>query len=184
MPRYRKSRAQGLLPGPWFPAAGCSLPADCLGSHFTWLQAVFTSFPALLHFVNGLRCVAGLCPRDFEDYGCGCRFEMEGSPVDESDRWAAPRGGPRRPGWRSGKRSGGVLILCCRDTGFLILQSQCNRWPSRPGKRSRSWIRLLCKASVWGLSELGPPVSEPPGGLLKGRFLGPFPERPTQTAFS
>ncbi|XP_027992119.2 otoconin-90 [Eptesicus fuscus] len=58
---------------------------DCLGSHFTWLQAVFTNFPALLQFVSGLRCVAGLCPRDLEDYGCACRFEMEGLPVDESD---------------------------------------------------------------------------------------------------
>ncbi|ELK38137.1 Otoconin-90, partial [Myotis davidii] len=58
---------------------------DCLGSHFTWLQAVFTSFPALLQFVGGLRCVAGLCPRDLEDYGCACRFEMEGLPVDEAD---------------------------------------------------------------------------------------------------
>lgn len=63
-----------------------ALPADCLGSHFTWLQAVFTNFPALLQFVSGLRCVAGLCPRDLEDYGCACRFEMEGLPVDESDR--------------------------------------------------------------------------------------------------
>ncbi|XP_036746462.2 otoconin-90 [Manis pentadactyla] len=58
---------------------------DCLGSHFTWLQAVFTSFPTLLQFVNGMKCVAGLCPRDFEDYGCACRFEMEGLPVDDSD---------------------------------------------------------------------------------------------------
>ncbi|XP_037369989.1 otoconin-90 [Talpa occidentalis] len=58
---------------------------ECLGSHFTWLQAVFTNFPALLQFVNGMQCVAGLCPRDFEDYGCACRFEMEGLPVDESD---------------------------------------------------------------------------------------------------
>ncbi|XP_028629125.1 otoconin-90 isoform X1 [Grammomys surdaster] len=58
---------------------------DCLGSHFTWLQAVFTNFPLLLQFVNSMRCVAGLCPRDFEDYGCACRFEMEGLPVDESD---------------------------------------------------------------------------------------------------
>uniref|UniRef100_A0A8C6QS04 Otoconin-90 n=1 Tax=Nannospalax galili TaxID=1026970 RepID=A0A8C6QS04_NANGA len=58
---------------------------DCLGSHFTWLQAVFTNFPLLLQFVNGMKCVAGLCPRDFEDYGCACRFEMEGLPVDESD---------------------------------------------------------------------------------------------------
>eukprot|EP00070_Physeter_catodon_P049679 XP_028356573.1 otoconin-90 [Physeter catodon] len=57
----------------------------CLGSHFTWLQDVFTNFPALLQFVNGMKCVAGLCPRDFEDYGCACRFEMEGLPVDESD---------------------------------------------------------------------------------------------------
>lgn len=62
------------------------LPTDCLGSHFTWLQAVFTNFPALLQFVSGLKCVAGLCPRDFEDYGCVCRFEMEGLPVDETDR--------------------------------------------------------------------------------------------------
>nr|XP_017197028.2 otoconin-90 [Oryctolagus cuniculus] len=58
---------------------------DCLGSHFTWLQAVFTNFPALLQFVNGMKCVAGLCPRDFEDYGCACRFEMEGLPLDEPD---------------------------------------------------------------------------------------------------
>ncbi|XP_021072615.1 otoconin-90 isoform X2 [Mus pahari] len=58
---------------------------DCLGSHFTWLQAVFTNFPLLLQFVNSMRCVTGLCPRDFEDYGCACRFEMEGMPVDESD---------------------------------------------------------------------------------------------------
>ncbi|XP_004373093.1 otoconin-90 [Trichechus manatus latirostris] len=58
---------------------------DCLGSHFTWLQAVFTNFPVLLQFVNGMKCVAGLCPRDLEDYGCACRFEMEGPPVDESD---------------------------------------------------------------------------------------------------
>lgn len=64
----------------------CSPPADCLGSHFTWLQAVFTNFPALLQFVSGMKCVAGLCPRDLEDYGCACRFEMEGLPVDESDR--------------------------------------------------------------------------------------------------
>ncbi|XP_073923053.1 otoconin-90 [Castor canadensis] len=58
---------------------------DCLGSHFTWLQAVFTNFPLLLQFVNSMKCVAGFCPRDFEDYGCACRFEMEGLPVDESD---------------------------------------------------------------------------------------------------
>ncbi|XP_039378961.1 otoconin-90 [Mauremys reevesii] len=58
---------------------------DCLGSHFTWLQSIFTNFPALLHFVNKMRCITGLCPRDFEDYGCSCRFEMEGLPVDEAD---------------------------------------------------------------------------------------------------
>ncbi|XP_044514224.1 otoconin-90 [Gracilinanus agilis] len=58
---------------------------DCLGSHFTWLQAIFTNFPALLHFVNKLKCVTGLCPKDFEDYGCSCRFEMEGEPMDDAD---------------------------------------------------------------------------------------------------
>ncbi|XP_071594506.1 otoconin-90 [Heliangelus exortis] len=58
---------------------------DCLGSHFTWLQSIFTNFPALLNFVNKLKCVTGFCPRDFEDYGCSCRFEMEGLPVDEAD---------------------------------------------------------------------------------------------------
>ncbi|NXN96172.1 OC90 protein, partial [Rhinopomastus cyanomelas] len=58
---------------------------DCLGSHFTWLQSIFTNFPALLSFVNKMKCVTGLCPRDFEDYGCSCRFEMEGLPVDEAD---------------------------------------------------------------------------------------------------
>ena len=68
------------------PGAPSSPPPDCLGSHFTWLQDVFTNFPALLQFVSGMKCVAGLCPRDFEDYGCACRFEMEGLPVDESDR--------------------------------------------------------------------------------------------------
>lgn len=76
-----------MPPQLWLPApALLSLPPDCLGPHFTWLQAVFTSFPTLLQFVNGMKCVAGLCPRDFEDYGCACRFEMEGLPVDDSDR--------------------------------------------------------------------------------------------------
>ncbi|NXA74557.1 OC90 protein, partial [Thryothorus ludovicianus] len=58
---------------------------DCLGSHFTWLQSIFTNFPALLNFVTRMKCVTGFCPRDFEDYGCSCRFEMEGLPVDEAD---------------------------------------------------------------------------------------------------
>ncbi|XP_054841879.1 otoconin-90 [Eublepharis macularius] len=58
---------------------------DCLGSHFTWLQSIFTNFPALLTFVSKLKCVTDLCPRDFEDYGCACRYEMEGLPVDEVD---------------------------------------------------------------------------------------------------
>ncbi|XP_042317604.1 otoconin-90 isoform X2 [Sceloporus undulatus] len=58
---------------------------DCLGSHFTWLQAIFTNFPVLLNFVNKMKCVTGICPRDFEDYGCACRFEMEGLPADEVD---------------------------------------------------------------------------------------------------
>uniref|UniRef100_A0A8D0B5M5 Otoconin 90 n=1 Tax=Salvator merianae TaxID=96440 RepID=A0A8D0B5M5_SALMN len=58
---------------------------DCLGPHFTWLQSIFTSFPALLNFVSKMKCVTGICPRDFEDYGCACRFEMEGLPADEVD---------------------------------------------------------------------------------------------------
>ncbi|NWV69404.1 OC90 protein, partial [Malurus elegans] len=58
---------------------------DCLGSHFTWLQSIFTNFPALLNFVNKMKCVTGFCPRDFEDYGCSCRFEMEGLPMDAAD---------------------------------------------------------------------------------------------------
>ncbi|XP_076692402.2 otoconin-90 isoform X1 [Callospermophilus lateralis] len=58
---------------------------DCLGPRFTWLQAVFTNFPLLLQFVHGMKCVADLCPRDFEDYGCACRFEMDGLPMDETD---------------------------------------------------------------------------------------------------
>ncbi|XP_030045783.1 otoconin-90 [Microcaecilia unicolor] len=58
---------------------------DCLGSHFTWLQSILTNFPALFNFVNKLKCVTGLCPKDFEDYGCSCRFEMEGIPADPVD---------------------------------------------------------------------------------------------------
>ncbi|KAM8966806.1 uncharacterized protein RCH25_025432 [Pelodytes ibericus] len=58
---------------------------DCLGSHFTWLQNIFTNFPALLNFVSKLKCVTGLCPKDLEDYGCACRYEMEGLPIDEAD---------------------------------------------------------------------------------------------------
>nr|XP_034980315.1 otoconin-90 [Zootoca vivipara] len=64
---------------------GVALFFDCLGSQFTWLQSIFTSFPALLNFVSKMRCVTGICPRDFEDYGCTCRFEMEGLPADEFD---------------------------------------------------------------------------------------------------
>uniref|UniRef100_A0A8C0KLP0 Otoconin 90 n=1 Tax=Canis lupus dingo TaxID=286419 RepID=A0A8C0KLP0_CANLU len=75
--------SKNIIPARLSPPAVPS--ADCLGSHFTWLQAVFTNFPALLQFVSGMKCVAGLCPRDFEDYGCACRFEMEGAPVDEAD---------------------------------------------------------------------------------------------------
>uniref|UniRef100_A0A8D2KSU8 Phospholipase A2 n=1 Tax=Varanus komodoensis TaxID=61221 RepID=A0A8D2KSU8_VARKO len=44
-----------------------------------------TNFPALLNFVSKMKCVTGICPRDFEDYGCACRFEMEGLPADEVD---------------------------------------------------------------------------------------------------
>ncbi|XP_043922981.1 otoconin-90 isoform X3 [Protopterus annectens] len=59
---------------------------ECLGSHFIWLQSVYNNFPSLFNFVIKLRCVTGLCPKDFEDYGCACRFEMEGLPIDEPDR--------------------------------------------------------------------------------------------------
>ncbi|XP_072007273.1 otoconin-90 [Engystomops pustulosus] len=58
---------------------------DCLGSHFTWLQVIFTNFPALLNFVSKLKCVTGLCPKDLEDYGCACRYELEGLPIDAVD---------------------------------------------------------------------------------------------------
>ncbi|XP_015684516.1 otoconin-90, partial [Protobothrops mucrosquamatus] len=64
---------------------GVALFFDCLGSHFTWLQSIFTSFPPLLNLVSRMKCVTGICPKDFEDYGCACRFEMEGFPVDEVD---------------------------------------------------------------------------------------------------
>nr|XP_058898741.1 otoconin-90 [Kogia breviceps] len=74
-----------FLSGVFKNVGGVAEIFDCLGPHFTWLQDVFSNFPALLQFVNGMKCVAGLCPRDFEDYGCACRFEMEGLPVDESD---------------------------------------------------------------------------------------------------
>ncbi|XP_073446534.1 otoconin-90 [Dendrobates tinctorius] len=58
---------------------------DCLGSHFTWLQVIFTNFPALLNFASKLKCVTGLCPKDLEDYGCACRYELEGLPIDAAD---------------------------------------------------------------------------------------------------
>ncbi|XP_063777339.1 uncharacterized protein LOC134927169 isoform X2 [Pseudophryne corroboree] len=64
---------------------GVSSFLDCLGSHFTWLQVIFTNFPALLNFVSKLKCVTGLCPKDLEDYGCACRYELEGLPVDAAD---------------------------------------------------------------------------------------------------
>ncbi|XP_069815722.1 otoconin-90 [Dendropsophus ebraccatus] len=63
----------------------CSFRQDCLGSHFTWLQDIFTNFPALLNFVSKLKCVTGLCPKDLEDYGCACRYELEGLPIDAAD---------------------------------------------------------------------------------------------------
>ncbi|NWZ22843.1 OC90 protein, partial [Asarcornis scutulata] len=74
-----------LLNGVFQNVESVALFFDCLGSHFTWLQSIFTNFPALLNFVNKMKCVSGFCPRDFEDYGCSCRFEMEGLPVDEAD---------------------------------------------------------------------------------------------------
>ncbi|KAF7481210.1 hypothetical protein GHT09_007444 [Marmota monax] len=73
----------GLAPSAHQPLHRSS--PDCLGPRFTWLQAVFTNFPLLLQFVHGMKCVADLCPRDFEDYGCACRFEMDGLPMDEMD---------------------------------------------------------------------------------------------------
>ncbi|XP_035887325.1 otoconin-90 [Phyllostomus discolor] len=86
LPGLSKNINVTLLNGMFKNVESASEIFDCLGSHFTWLQAVFTNFPALLQFVSGLRCVAGLCPRDLEDYGCACRFEMEGPPVDAPDR--------------------------------------------------------------------------------------------------
>ncbi|XP_040405731.1 LOW QUALITY PROTEIN: otoconin-90 [Cygnus olor] len=74
-----------LLNGVFQNVESVALFFDCLGSHFTWLQSIFTNFPALLNFVNKMKCVSGFCPRDFEDYGCSCRLEMEGLPVDEAD---------------------------------------------------------------------------------------------------
>ncbi|KFQ21603.1 Otoconin-90 [Merops nubicus] len=74
-----------LLNGVFQNVESVALFFDCLGSHFTWLQSIFTNFPALLNFVNKMKCVTGFCPRDFEDYGCSCRFELEGLPVDEAD---------------------------------------------------------------------------------------------------
>ncbi|XP_045716921.1 otoconin-90 [Phyllostomus hastatus] len=85
LPGLSKNINITLLNGMFKNVESASEIFDCLGSHFTWLQAVFTNFPALLQFVSGLRCVAGLCPRDLEDYGCACRFEMEGPPVDAPD---------------------------------------------------------------------------------------------------
>ncbi|KAF3857763.1 hypothetical protein F7725_010964 [Dissostichus mawsoni] len=32
-----------------------------------------------------LRCATGICPRDLEDYGCSCRYESSGNPVDPLD---------------------------------------------------------------------------------------------------
>ncbi|RVE61259.1 hypothetical protein OJAV_G00168960 [Oryzias javanicus] len=58
---------------------------DCLGLRFTWLHAVFHNFPSLLNFASKLRCASGICPRDLEDYGCSCRYEARGKPVDPLD---------------------------------------------------------------------------------------------------
>ncbi|XP_010778103.1 otoconin-90, partial [Notothenia coriiceps] len=58
---------------------------DCLGLRFTWLHSVFDNFPSLLSFSLKLRCATGICPRDLEDYGCSCRYESSGNPVDPLD---------------------------------------------------------------------------------------------------
>ncbi|XP_023558373.1 otoconin-90 [Octodon degus] len=84
-PELSKNINISFFSGAFKNAASVAELFDCLGPHFSWLQAVFTNFPLLLQFVNGMQCVAGLCPRDLEDYGCACRFEMEGQPMDESD---------------------------------------------------------------------------------------------------
>lgn len=62
-----------------------SLPADCLGSRFTWIHSVFDNFPSMLSFVSKLHCATGICPRDLEDYGCSCRYVAAGNPVDALD---------------------------------------------------------------------------------------------------
>ncbi|XP_070830088.1 otoconin-90 [Chaetodon trifascialis] len=70
------------------PEAGDQNPdgmMDCLGLRFTWLHAVFDNFSSLLSFALKLRCVAGLCPRQLEDYGCSCRLVAAGNPVDPLD---------------------------------------------------------------------------------------------------
>ncbi|CAL8277392.1 unnamed protein product [Lota lota] len=58
---------------------------DCLGLRFTWLHALLDSFPSLVNFAARLRCGAGLCPRDLEDYGCSCRHREAGEPLDPLD---------------------------------------------------------------------------------------------------
>ncbi|XP_069026086.1 otoconin-90 [Embiotoca jacksoni] len=58
---------------------------DCVGLSFTWLHTLFHNFPSLLNFATKLRCAAGICPRDLEDYGCSCRYVAAGNPVDPLD---------------------------------------------------------------------------------------------------
>ncbi|XP_069576574.1 otoconin-90 [Brachyistius frenatus] len=58
---------------------------DCVGLSFTWLHSLFHNFPSLLNFATKLRCAAGICPRDLEDYGCSCRYVAAGNPVDPLD---------------------------------------------------------------------------------------------------
>ncbi|KAG7267846.1 hypothetical protein CRUP_000718 [Coryphaenoides rupestris] len=58
---------------------------DCLGQRFTWLHALLDNFPSLVNFAARLRCVAGICPRDLEDYGCSCRHREAGEPQDPLD---------------------------------------------------------------------------------------------------
>lgn len=70
-----------LSSGSW-----CSPSPDCLELHFTWLQAVFTNFHCAAPVREWYEVRGWALPRDFEDYGCACRFEMEGLPVDQSDR--------------------------------------------------------------------------------------------------
>ncbi|XP_066543638.1 otoconin-90 [Amia ocellicauda] len=89
---------------------------DCLGVRFTWLQTVFVSFPALFNFMNKLKCVTKLCPRDLEDYGCSCRYEEEDMPIDAMDSCCSQH---RRCYKAAAEKD------CKLEPGKIILNSAC-----------------------------------------------------------